>query len=198
MGKKINNNNYVEKSKKKIVVLGIVLIIFVIMLIGGTYALFTINKNGDKQNVIKAGDISMVLDESLSDGINIQNAYPMTDTEGKNQSTIYKFSIENNEDTDNTYEIHLVNTDISEDKTRISDSLIKYRLQKEGEFDNINYVSNLTNANDNSKILDTGTLLKGEKETYTIQVWIDESADTSIAGQVFGKQLKIDATQIVK
>lgn len=34
------------------------------MLIGGTYALFTINKKGDKQNVIKAGDISKVLDES--------------------------------------------------------------------------------------------------------------------------------------
>lgn len=67
--KKINNNNYIEKSKKKIVVLGIVLIILVTMLIGGTYALFTINKNGDKQNVIKAGDISMVLDESADTSI---------------------------------------------------------------------------------------------------------------------------------
>ena len=108
MSKKNNGNNYIEKSKKKTMVFGIILIIFVIMLIGGTYALFTINKKGHNQNVIKAGDISMVLDESLSDGINIQNAYPMTDTEGKNQSTSYKFSIENNGDTDNTYKINLV------------------------------------------------------------------------------------------
>ena len=192
--KKKNNDN----QKNKIIVLGVILIIFVIMLIGGTYAYFAITKTGIKQNVIKSGDISMILDESLSDGINIQNAYPMTDTEGKNQSTIYKFSIENNGDTDNNYEINLLDMDISENQTRMSDSIIKYRLQKENEFDNVDLVSNLANASNDSKVLDTGTLLKGEKEIYTLQVWIDESADKSIAGQVFGKKIEIVATQIVK
>ena len=88
--------------------------------------------------------------------------------------------------------------DISENQTRMSDSIIKYRLQKENEFDNVDLVSNLANASNDSKVLDTGTLLKGEKEIYTLQVWIDESADKSIAGQVFGKKIEIVATQIVK
>lgn len=198
MSSKIKNEN--SNSKKKIIALGVVLILLLVLLIGGSYAFLSITHTSNTKNIIKSGDISMKLDESLTEGINIPNAYPMTDNEGQSQSTTYKFSILNDGDTDNTYEIYLVNTEISEGKTRISDGIIKYRLQKLGSYDRIDYISNLSALSDGTKkrILDSGTLKKGESSTYIMQVWMDHTADRNAQGQVFGKKLEIEATQIVK
>ena len=192
--------NETNNSKKKIIVLGVILILLVVLLIGGSYAFLSITRGSDKQNVIKSGDISMVLDESLSEGINIPKAYPMTDNEGQSQSTVYKFSILNDGDTDNTYELYLGDTEISKGKTRIRDSIIKYRLQKIGNYDRIDYVSNLNAVPNNTekKVLDSGSLKKKESNTYILQVWMDHTATIDDQGQVFGKRLEIKATQIVK
>lgn len=192
--------NETSNSKKKIIALGVVLILLLVLLIGGSYAFLSIKKGSDKSNIIKSGDISMKLDETLSEGINIPKAYPMTDNEGQSQSTIYEFSISNDGDTDNTYEIYLVNTEISQGKTRISDGIIKYRLQKLGSYDRIDYISNLSPVSDDTekRVLDSGTLKKGETKTYIMQVWMDHAATISVQGHVFGKELNIKATQIVK
>ena len=170
----------------------------IILLMGTSYALLRSSHQGENTYTMNVGTLQVTFVDSETNALTLENAYPMTDSEGISQSTIYKFSIENNGDTDNNYEINLLDMDISENQTRMSDSIIKYRLQKENEFDNVDLVSNLANASNDSKVLDTGTLLKGEKEIYTLQVWIDESADKSIAGQVFGKKIEIVATQIVK
>lgn len=198
------NKKKLDKSEliNKYIVLGLILIVLIVLLLGGTYSWLYITKTDETENIIKAGKISMVLDENLSDGINIKSAYPMTDNEGKNQSTLYKFKIHNDGDTDNNYEIYLVDNEIANPRERMNDNAIKYRLQKENSFDKIDYISNLDsvelNGDSNLRKLDAGTIEIGGEETYILQVWIDYNAGNEIEGKTFSKKLRIEASQIVK
>ena len=203
MGKHTKTKN--NDKKNKLIVLIVVIILLIILLIGSAYAWLTLTKTGNKRNTIIVGDISMKLDENLSDGINIKNAYPMPDEDRKNQTTVYKFKITNDGDTDNTYEIYLGDEAIEEGKTRMSDSIVKYRLQKENSDDKIGLVSDLetkelTSDNESKeyKKLDSGTLNIGDEVTYTLQVWMDYNAGNEYQGSILNKKLRLEASQIVK
>ena len=200
-----NNSKNNQKDKNKLVILLIILVLFLILIIGGSYAWLTVTKTSSKQNVIKAGDISMKLDESLSDGINISHAYPMTDEEGKNQTTIYKFKITNDGDTNNSYIVYLGDEKIEEGKIRMKDSNVKYRLLKDDDNETIDFISNLAtetltykDEDKEYRKLDSGTLNVDEEITYTLQVWMDYDAGNDAQGTVFNKKLRIESAQIVE
>ena len=72
----------IEKNKKIIVMIVVTLVI----LMAGTYAILRISVDGNKKNVITAGDLSLELKES-DNKISVSNAYPMTDEEGEATTT---------------------------------------------------------------------------------------------------------------
>ena len=67
-----------KKNKTIYILIGIV-VILIIVAVGITYAWLTTTLTGEKEYVLKAGTLNLILDENSSEVINIAEAYPMSD-----------------------------------------------------------------------------------------------------------------------
>ena len=85
--------NKKERKFNKIMLIPIVAILIVLLV--ATYAWLTKTLSGTKDNIIKAGNLSLILDDKTSKGINSESAIPISDEEGL-QTEGYNFRIENN------------------------------------------------------------------------------------------------------
>lgn len=97
----MNNQNYNDEiikkeSNNKMFIIVICLFIFIIMVIGVSMATFTYTKENKSINTISTGNIYLNYTEDTN-GININNAYPMTDEVGKtliNEDQYFDFTVE--------------------------------------------------------------------------------------------------------
>ena len=179
----------------------VVLLLLVILVIGSTFAWFTLNLTGTKVNTIKAGSLSMVLDDKASDGILLQKAIPMSYQQGV-ATTEYTFTLKNN-GSKGDYTISLLDeatyTDDEgaqvtiEDKNRIVDTKIRYILLKDGEVAEASKSMLLSEAT--NRVIDSGTIANGTTITYSLRIWIDSKAENEVMGQIFNARLQLDATQ---
>ena len=102
----INKNQGVISSNKKKIVVAI-LIILIIAVIGITYAWLRTAFNGKKDVQIVVGDLDLILDESNTEGIQLTNAIPTYDEEGKTYEP-YVFSLKNESNIDIYYTLSLI------------------------------------------------------------------------------------------
>ena len=110
-----------------------VIVSAVVMLIGLSYAWLQITLRGEREiNIFAAGSLQLELDDTMTNGIRVENAVPITDEEGKAQ-TAYTFTLTNKGTVDSDYTIYLDNLDLEEGQTRMPDDCIKYQLIKDGE-----------------------------------------------------------------
>ena len=88
------------KNKKKVLILSIIgLIGLVIVTIGITYAVFTYTKLGTTDNTVTSGTLKFLYTENtgVKTGIQLTNALPISDTQGKalyGDNNVFDFSIE--------------------------------------------------------------------------------------------------------
>ena len=120
-----------EEKKKKVFMIGMSVLLILVLVIGGTYAWFTLQLNGTKVNVLKAGTLSLILNDENSVGINSEKAVPMLDEVGETLDP-YHFTLENHGDMPSDYTIYLDDMDLEENETRMNDSFVKYQLTKDG------------------------------------------------------------------
>ena len=170
-----------NNKKKKIIIISIILGIL-LLTIGLTYAMFTISKYSSNSKLI-AGDIYMHYKEA-SQGIKLENAIP-SDT--YDTTSYFEFTIDGKNTylkKDIYYEIVLAYGDEIQNKTRIKDNLLKFRLtevidNKETELFTDRSFSNLTN-----KRIWVETIPKGTNneilKRYRLYMWL--SNDTIICG----------------
>ena len=92
------------ERKKYIIISIIVISISIIALIGTSYALLTMNIEGEKEISLTAGILKV--DFSEGNNINLENAAPMSDTQGL-KTTPYTFTITNTGNIDAYYHILL-------------------------------------------------------------------------------------------
>lgn len=171
----MNNKN------KKIIIISIVLGILVLT-IGLTYAMFTISKYSSNSKLI-AGDIYMHYKEA-SQGIKLENAIP---SETYDATSFFEFTIDGKNTylkKDIYYEIVLAYGDEIQNKARIKDNLLKFRLtevinNEETELFTDRSFSDLTN-----KRIWVETIPKGTNneilKRYRLYMWL--SNDTIICG----------------
>lgn len=190
--------NSVTKTRNKKIRILIILFLLLFAFIGASYAWLTLTVTGTKSNVIKAGTLSLKLDESLGEGILLENAIPMDDNEGISQSNLYKFIVNNDGDISNQYTIYLEDVAIDTNEVRMSDNNIKYRLIKNNVEGQCKLVSTLENITNKGRVLDSDTLEPNESNSYTLQVWMDYNAGNDAQDTVFNTRLKIDASQIIE
>ena len=57
--------------------------ILLFLVIGASYAWLSVTFRGQKIHVLRVAGLEITLDESMSEGINIEKAIPITDEEGK-------------------------------------------------------------------------------------------------------------------
>lgn len=118
-------------SKRKMIPILILLVILVVI-IGGSYAWLVIELSGEQSNILRAGTLSLILDDKATEGISIDDAVPMTEQTGKKQGE-YTFQLKNNGNISANYRITLEDEGTETANERIPDSAIRYELVKNGK-----------------------------------------------------------------
>lgn len=71
-----------EKNYEKFILSGALILLLIVSVVGITYAVFSYQREGEKNNVITTGSIIFTYTETTN-GINLQNAMPISDEVGK-------------------------------------------------------------------------------------------------------------------
>ena len=173
-----------QSIPKQLFVLAFVLIV----LVAGSYAWLTLQVTGEKTNVLRAGTLSLVLDDTTSEGIKLEKAVPISDEKGKT-GTEYTFTLQNKGTKAASYTIYLDDVALEASEIRMDDSKVKYQLTKNSN----EKVALLNTLSD--KVLDSGKIAGSTTNTYSLRVWIDSAAETEVMGTILSKQLRVEATQ---
>ena len=189
-------------NKKKALVLSVVgLIGLIVITIGITYAIFTYTKLGTTDNTITAGTLKFLYTENtgVKTGIQLTNALPISDTQGKaldGDNNVFDFSIEaTNTGTeaipyevtlrkkaDSTLEENCVKVYLT-DKTETTEkeelAVIKYSKLPQT---NIDVGSEIEKTIYNG-IVDGNTT--NYKKDFRLRMWVDDTEDSS---NIYGKK----------
>ena len=184
-----------EKEKKKVLYrFGLPIILGTILLLGVSYAWLSLTLTGTKTNVLKAGTLSLVLDDTTGEGINISGAVPMLDEVGESQSP-YTFTLTNNGTVESEYTIYLDDVALESNETRLPDSVIKYNLVKDGSSSTALLSRIGSNPN---RVLDSGVIGPEESHSYELRLWLDESMTNADMGKVFRGKIRVEAQQVIE
>ena len=206
-------NNKTKKIIRYTFLLGLFLVV-----LGTSYALFTVTLTGKKLTRIKTGDFSLKLtdkygnEETEGYAINLEDAYPTEDKVGIN-ITPYEFIVENDGNVPASYEL-VINSTGDMDTQYIKYSLTEkdYLKKANGTYymgglykDSVKCnaydvsrcsISSPTLGEGNEKTIHTTTLLPGEKMAYELRLWIDWSAtEIDINNKTYEANVVIKATQ---
>ncbi len=183
-----------NKNNKKL--LTTVLVLTLVLVVGTTYAWLRLTKNSNTVNKITAGNLDLVLDEG--ENITLKNEVPRSYRQGM-ETKEYTFTITNNSSVSN-YKLSLAdlekytNEDGNEiviaDENRIDDAKIRYILLKDGEVATADKSKILTD-----RVIDSGTIKKGQTITYSLRLWIDSRAEKEVMGKIFNARLSLVAEQ---
>ena len=196
-------------NKKKTLILSIMgLIGLVIVTIGITYAIFTYTKLGTTDNTITAGTLKFLYTENtgVKTGIQLTNALPISDTQGKaldGDNNVFDFSIEaTNTGTEAIpYEVTLrkkSTSTLGEENVKVYLTDRTESTEKE-ELEPTKY-SELTQTNidvgsEIEKTIYNGTVNGGEvsyKKDFRLRMWIDEQSNQSdINGKEFTAMVNV-------
>ena len=159
-----------------------------IVLVAGSYAWLTLTIDKTNTNVLRAGTLSLVLDDTTSGGIKLEKAVPISDEKGKT-GTEYTFTLQNKGTKTASYKIYLDDVALETNEKRMDDSKVKYQLTKNSN-EKVALLSTLSD-----KVLDTGTIDGSTTNTYSLRVWIDSAAENEVMNTIMYKELRVEATQ---
>ena len=159
-----------------------------IVLVAGSYAWLTLTIDKTNTNVLRAGTLSLVLDDTTSNGIKLERAVPISDEKGKT-GTEYTFTLQNKGTKAASYTIYLDDVALETNEKRMEDSKVKYQLTKNSK-ETVALLSALSD-----KVLDSGEIAGSTTNTYSLRVWIDSEAGNEVMGTILYKQLRVEATQ---
>jgi hypothetical protein len=169
-----------NKTKIALAIVGIMLVITIV--VGLTYAYWTVKVTETSSNVINTGCLSInLIDET--DAINLQDAFPISDEAAENLKP-YTFKIENICNISINYEVTL---EIMGVDNRLESKYIAANFNGEGKkllssFTSVDptYSDNDYKAVEARKLV-TGSLDGKSSISYTLNLWIDESVEDSEA-----------------
>jgi len=174
----MNNNN----SSKQILLSVLGVAILVVAVVGISFAAFSYSKTGTVANTITTGTITMSYSEPTN-GINLTNALPITDTAGKalkGDNNTFDFSVSATVSGATT--INYAVTAVKGDGCTVADSGVKVYLTDQADASIIapTKVSALTKTGVNDAsgapadqfVLKTGTYTKSATDTYRLRMWI--------------------------
>ena len=179
-----------KNNKKNKIMLIILLVALIIIIIALSYAAFSFSKTGS-ENVITLGNLELTLNEGNT--ISLEDTYPLTDSEGLALDG-YDFTLENTGTADVDYVIYLDNVAIESPDVKLDDMYLKYSFDKNDSVGTAEYLETL--GEDGSRVLDQGTLNRGEENSYVLRVWPTVEVDGDFGGQVWKGKLRITGDQV--
>ena len=192
---KNNTNDYHEisltKMGKRQLMLTVLSIFGVTMLsIGSTFAIFTVSSQSAEYNVVKTGTLNINFAADASSTVGLNNALPMSDTNGLAQ-TGTTFTITNTGSLPANYSVSL-----KDDTDMVTqDNCSAKQLAKE----NIKYsldgsTTKLLSTAIDSELLN-GNLKAGESKTFTLKLWIKDDATNEVLNKHYHGKIVVDASQ---
>jgi hypothetical protein len=175
-------------KNNKVVILIVVGVLFAVSLIVGvSYALWTINHTQTTANALASGCFETTFTDA--DNINLTNQFPISDTKGLTLKP-YTFTIKNTCTIASAYNINLETLK----DTTASGQFIKVSLNA-GTPALLNSFSTTTSTITDalgSNTLHTDYLAAGDSATYTLRLWITEEATTNdMANKIFDSKIVI-------
>ena len=177
-------------KKKKVIVSVISILIILILLLVLSYAFFKTQLSGT-EGIVKVGELELVLNET-SEGINLDNAIGLSDSEGLSLDSS-TFKLINNGSKAVDYIIYLDDNTIEDTDTRIDDKYLKYNLNKNGKNSGPTPLT-IVGSNKN-RVLDSGTIEGKGINEYSLNLWITSEVDGNYSGQVFSGELRVEVSQ---
>ena len=172
-----------EKNKKKLLITIVGLITLVIAVVGISYAAWNYVFNGSLTNTISTPEVSIELLESNDNIINITNALPMSDNQGKAQTQVFDFVVtsKTTKDIDIDYTINLQKLEVDSGYTSLSDNQIKVYLTDNNNTQKVapTLISNLNNYKLYKDTHSHDSTHNKVQSKYKLRVWIDQDVDAS-------------------
>ena len=184
-----------EKNDSKEILFSIIgIVILVILVIGVSFAAFTFSQTGEKTNTITTGTISMTYSEPKN-GINLVNALPITDVQGKTLSgtnNVFDFTVSSTISGNNPVTVSYAITAASSNSTVDNSAIKVYLTNMDNNADSeilaptkISALSTTTgreayNAPSGEFILLNGTMNSSSSHQYRLRMWVaDDYTGTS-------------------
>ncbi|MDD6244142.1 MAG: hypothetical protein PUB03_00580 [bacterium] len=174
----MNNTN----SSKQVLVSILGVAILIVAVVGISFAAFSYSKTGTVANTITTGTITMSYSEPTN-GINLTNALPITDTAGKaltGNNNTFDFTVAATVSGSTT--INYAITAVKGDECTVADSGVKVYLtdQEDAQILAPTKVSALTTTTSENAagapagqyILKTGTYSETKTEEYRLRMWV--------------------------
>ena len=182
--------------RRRIIILVVSLIAITGIIIGVSYAFFSIGGSQETANTFTSGCLNISLTDA-SASISLSNIYPITDIEGL-EGTSYDFTITNTCNTDAKYQINLES--LNQVANSLSADYIKVSLSSDtiGNVisilsDNTNVTPEVANAYEAYNLY-TGTLGASETKTYHLKLWLDYDATVEqAANKVYQSKINVIA-----
>ncbi len=190
-----------HRQLRKTVLFGIGVLIIFLSIIGITYGYWI---NSETQNTfdilgVKCFELTM---SNETKGIHLEEAYPVTDEEGKEQEG-YTFKVKNTCNTTAYYQVNLEEKNLGDTK-RLDGEYIKVSLNDSQGKNLDTYqeteatISEKDFQADDSHILTTGSLGPNEETDYTLKLWMDEETPPieDVMNATFESKISVVATYI--
>lgn len=191
------DSKYVNKKVTKAVTreaqFTIVSIFFVtIIMISSAYAIFSSVQKQESYNTLTVGTLKIDFDQSSTDMgniINLNGAYPTSDVEGQKTSP-YSFKITNSGTLDAYYKIRIVDDTDMINEDGCQDNLLPKDKIKVSINGGTPFLLNSTESN--SYIVNDGNLKASESRTFSIRIWIDETAGNEVLGKHYHGKIVVE------
>ncbi|MGM9878615.1 MAG: hypothetical protein ACI31R_01110 [Bacilli bacterium] len=167
-------------NKKKVMIP--LIIVLLILCAGVSFAIWNYSFLGEA-NKIETGEISLELLESNTDIISIENALPISDKEGKEQSETFNFAVitKASMNLSMPYELVIEKLETAEGYTALSDDEVKVYLE---DYEGNTLVEPVKISELSDYVLYTDTNVHSKTVTkltdkYKLRVWIDSDVEAS-------------------
>ena len=204
----MENQNYEsdsikKESNNKLFIIIICFLLFIIMVVGVSFATVTYTKKKDSVNTISTGNIYLNYTEDTN-GINITDAYPVTDEVGKtltNEDQYFDFTVEASitGDVVTKYEI-AAEKDVS---STLNNDDVKLYLEKkvDDSYEEVMAPKNFTPLMKSTELgtlagtmlLDSASLDESSIINYRLRMWVDEDTIINEIPKSFSVRVSIKA-----
>lgn len=187
------NINLTKALSREIKFTLIIVFAICILLIAGSYSIFTTINKSEEYNSITVGTLQIDFLQDSEQVLNLNGAYPTMEKEGE-KLTPYNFKITNNGTLTASYKVRLVNDNdiINEDgcsTNLLSLSALKVKVNEEQPFI-------LGDKQDSSYVVAEGTISPNETKEYNIRIWIKDTAGNEVLGKHYHGKVVVDGVNV--
>ena len=175
---------------KKRIIIGILTLIVIIGITSFSYGYLIERKESGNQDLVLANFGLIIEEDMVNVTINENDAYPMSDEEGKEQEGT-SFRIKNTSSISARYEVSLKDKDVV---STLPNEAVRYQLKRTRSTTNEEETLEIKNLKSDG-IIDEGIIDANESISYKLVIWIDYDFDTNEKGLLFSKIISLKGRQ---